>query len=395
MMDVLDRIKDLASSPYNTYLDEAKKSGAGIIGYFCSYVPEELIHAAGFIPYRMRAVGSKGTTKGDMYYSSINCTFVRHCFDKALQGDFDFLDGVIFLNGCDHTRRMYDNWRHAKIKPDFLYMCIAPHVVTESALKQYTEECRKLQHALEGYFKIKITEEALHNSIKLYNKKRQLLSQIYELRKRKDVPISGSSVLSVLLAITAIPVSDAISLLEEVLAFIQNRNVSAKNDLRIFISGGCVEEPDHLSLIEKCGCVIVADDLCLGSRHFNTLSSESDNPLDAIAKRYLYHLSCPRMMGDFSRRFNYVDACMKDYKIDGIIIEKLKFCDIWGGEIFLCRTEAKKLGFPLLALERELYGGGEGQIRTRVQAFFEKIRNQETLDEELVRAAGDEYKPKI
>jgi 2-hydroxyglutaryl-CoA dehydratase, D-component. len=60
---------------------------------------------------------SSGTTRADAYYSSINCSFVKNCFDKALNGDFDFLDGVVFLNGCDHSRRMYDNWRFAKMNP--------------------------------------------------------------------------------------------------------------------------------------------------------------------------------------------------------------------------------------------------------------------------------------
>ena len=99
MKTILDETRELASSTHNHYLEEAKRQGKKIIGYFCSYMPEEIIHAAGFVPYRMRAVESKGTTRADAYYSSINCTFVKLCFNKALNGDFAFLDGVVFLNG--------------------------------------------------------------------------------------------------------------------------------------------------------------------------------------------------------------------------------------------------------------------------------------------------------
>ena len=63
MKTILDETKELASSTCNQYLDEVKKQGRGVIGYFCSYMPEEIIHAAGFVPYRMRAVESKGTTR--------------------------------------------------------------------------------------------------------------------------------------------------------------------------------------------------------------------------------------------------------------------------------------------------------------------------------------------
>jgi benzoyl-CoA reductase subunit C len=69
----------------------------------------------------------------------------------------------------------------------------------------------------------------------------------------------------------------------------------------------------------------------------------------------------------------------------------LKFCDLWGGEIYIIRKESKKSGFPVLALERELYGAGEGQVRTRIQAFFEQIRNSRGVDQEMLKAAGSNY----
>jgi benzoyl-CoA reductase/2-hydroxyglutaryl-CoA dehydratase subunit BcrC/BadD/HgdB len=395
MKTILEKTKELASSTGNHYLEEAKKQGRGIIGYFCSYMPEEIIHAAGFVPYRMRAVESKGTTRADAYYSSINCTFVRHCFNKALSGDFAFLDGVVFLNGCDHSRRMYDNWRFAGIGPSFLHMFFVPHAISDAAYEHFILECGKLKLSLENHFKVSITDESLRKSIGLYNEKRRLLAEIYSLRKKKDVPIKASELLGAMLAVTAVPIEKAIEILSEVKEFLKGRVVSKPQELRLFISGGCIEEMHHLELIENCGASIVADNICLGTRHFlDEVKSEGD-PLQAIAYRYLTHLSCPRMMGDFDRRFGYLMSLKDEYGIDGAIIEKLKFCDLWGGEIYLYRAESKNKNIPLLSMEREIYGGGAGQIKTRVQAFLEKLKNNQTTDESLVQAAGADYKPKL
>ena len=395
MKTILDETRELASSTGNHYLEEAKKNGKKIIGYFCSYMPEEIIHAAGFIPYRMRAVESKSTTKADAYYSSINCTFVKHCFNKALNGDFAFLDGVVFVNGCDHSRRMYDNWRYAGIGNSFLYMFFAPHKLGDNALEYYLKECKKLKSAMEKKFQVSITDETLKESIRLYNQKRRLLADIYSMRNKKDVPIKASELLGVMLAVTAVPVEKAIDILTGVKKFLEGRVVSKPDEMRLFISGGCIEEVDHLELIENCGCVIVADNICLGSRHFlDEIKTEGDS-LQAIAHRYLNHLSCPRMMGDFNRRFDYLLDVRNEYGVDGAIIEKLKFCDIWGGEIYLYRQETKTNNVPLLALEREIYGGGAGQIKTRVQAFLEKLKNKQATDESLVQASGADYKPKL
>ncbi|MCX5849899.1 MAG: 2-hydroxyacyl-CoA dehydratase family protein [Deltaproteobacteria bacterium] len=395
MKTILDETKELAASTVNQYLEEAQKQGKKIIGYFCSYMPEEIIHAAGFVPYRMRAVQSKGTTRADAYYSSINCTFVKHCFDKALNGDFAFLDGVVFVNGCDHSRRMYDNWRYAGIDPSFLHMFFAPHMIKETALEYFSLECSKLKSSIEKHFHISINDESLKHSISLYNQKRRLLTEIYSLRRNKDVPIKASELLGVMLAVTAVPVEKAIEILTDVKKFLLGRVVSKQGDLRLFISGGCIEEMDHLELIENCGAVIVADNICLGTRHFLDEVKEEGEPIRAIANRYLSHLSCPRMMGDFERRFDYLLGVRDEYGIEGVIIEKLKFCDIWGGEIYLWRAETKKRNIPLLALEREIYGGSAGQIKTRVQAFLEKLRNRQIADEGLVQAAGSDYKPKL
>jgi len=392
-MKILETTRQLAAGTHNEYLAAAAADGKPIIGYFCAYVPEEIIHAAGCVPYRMRAVESTGTTMGDAWFSSINCTFVRHCFDKALKGDFAFLDGVIFMNGCDHLRRVYDNWRYAGIATPFLHMFVTPHVINDSAREQYRKEFLKLKEALEKHLHIVITDEALAASTRLYNRKRALLGELYQLRKNTILPIKGSEFLAIMLAVTAVPVETAIDIVEQVLSEIKGRDISRPNDTRIFMAAGHMEEIDHMELLEDCGAAIVGDNLCMGLRHFDGLADETADCVSSLAKRYLGHISCPRMANDFQRRLEHAKAACREYAIEAIIMEKIKFCDMWGGEAFIWRNEFKKSGFPILVLERELYGGSTGQIRTRVQAFFEQVRNRQAHDA-FVQAAGKNYRLK-
>ncbi|HQP30295.1 MAG TPA: 2-hydroxyacyl-CoA dehydratase family protein [Deltaproteobacteria bacterium] len=393
MMTILETTRQLASLTHNEHLMSAHASGRRIIGYFCAYIPEEIIHAAGCIPYRMRAAQSTGTTLGDTWFSSINCTFVRHVFDKVLRHDFDFLDGVVFMNGCDHLRRVYDNWRFAGVSTPFLHMFITPHVINDNARSQYRRECLKFKEALEKHLGTVITDQALQASIRLYNRKRALLQEIYELRKGITIPIKGSEMLALMLAVTAVPVEDAIEILQQILIEIKGRDASAPGDIRIFLAAGHMEEIDHLELLEECGATIAGDNLCMGLRHFDGQASVKGDVLGALAERYVGHISCPRMINDFQRRLDHAKATCRDYAIDAIILEKMKFCDLWGGEAFIWRNEFKKTGFPILVLERELYGGSTGQIRTRVQAFFEQVRNQQAHDD-FVPAAGKDYRLK-
>ncbi len=380
-MKILEEILEISQNDVNPYLEKAKDEGKKIIGYFCSYVPEEVLHAAGLIPFRMRAVGSSGTSMGDTYFAATICSFVRHCFDKALNGNFSFLDGVIFMNGCDHNRRMYDNWRYAKIAPDFLYMLPVPHVITDLAIDKYTKELNKLTISLQDHYGVDITRNALLEAIRLYNRKRELLIEIYESRKQMDVPIKGSEFLSIMLAVTALPVEIAIDLLEKVVKELPGRKVSSDGDLRLFMAAACIEEIEHMKLIEECGSIVVADKICLGASHFHTLVKENSDPVHAIAERYLTHLSCPRMMDDFKRRMQYMHDEVNTYNVDAVIVEQLEFCTLMAGETFMYKNEAKKGNIPILTLDRELYGGGTGQIKTRVQAFFEQVKNMKEFSD--------------
>ena len=107
---VLDEFIQVTETIINPDLQKWKDDGGRVLGYFCSAMPVELATAAGMLPFRIRGTGSTGTELSDSYLSSINCTFPRHAFNMALKGEYDFLDGLVIFNSCDHIRRVYDHW---------------------------------------------------------------------------------------------------------------------------------------------------------------------------------------------------------------------------------------------------------------------------------------------
>ncbi|MEW5735371.1 MAG: 2-hydroxyacyl-CoA dehydratase family protein [Thermodesulfobacteriota bacterium] len=380
-MEIWQEVESLARSLTNDPVRNARAAGKPVVGFLCSYVPEEIIEAAGCVPYRIRAAESTGSTLGDSYYGAVNCSFIRRTMDLVLRGGFSFLSGVIFLNGCDHSRRLYDNWRDAARSapegPGLLHMLVAPHRVAEDALPRYEEELQKLVLVLSEAFNTRITDQDFSRAIKLSNQKRALAFEISALRRQVPAPLTGAQMLSLSLAASALPLADAVSLLSRVREALSSSAPAPEGPppARIFVSGGCMEDFEHLALIESAGAIAVADNLCMGTRSFSDPVSETDPPMQAIARRYLTHLSCPRMIDDFGRRAGYVEEQMAEAEAEALIICKLKFCDLWGGEAFLLRKRMRDREIPVLLLERELYGGGEGQTRTRVQAFLEQIQN--------------------
>ena len=373
-MTTLENFRRLASEPFNEHLRAHQENGGKVIGVFCQYAPVELIQAAGMVPFRMRAVGSSKTTLGDTWFSSLNCSYVRHLFDLALERKFEFLDGLVFINSCDHVRRMFDNWKRAVDHPSFIHMIAVPHKKADEAVKWYREELELLKIALEKHFSVTIAQPALREAIRGQNQVRKLLSDLYELRKSKRPPLTAAETLAVIMAGTAMPRDAFIVMLDRLLEELPGRQVYAPDLPRLMIAAGCLEEIEHMELIEGQGAAVVDDSLCFGRRFFDRPVDENlADPMQALAERYINHLSCPRIGDDFKGRLERVRQSTREYQLDGMVVEKLKFCDLWGGESFILRHDGQESGLPVLHLERELYGGGDGQIKTRVQAFLERI----------------------
>ena len=371
---VLQEFQEASKTLMNPALKKEKDKGAKIVGYFCSYGPAEIITAAGMIPFRIRAVGSTGTDLSDAYLSSINCSFCRNALNLGLAGEYAFLDGLIVLNNCDHVRRIYDNWRR-KINTPFVQMMSLPKKITDPSIQWYYDELKIVKKAIEDKFNVKITDAKLKEAIKLHNETRRLQRKLYELRKKENPPITGADTLAVMVAGTALPLKQYNPMLKELIDELSKGEGVGKAKARLLVIGGVIDDPEYIKVIESTGGLVVTDVLCYGTKSFRAeIDEKMKDPIAALAKYYIADRpSCPRMFGDQPRRSQLVKDLVKEFKVDGVIGERLVFCDIWAGEIYMLDDDLKEAGIPLLKLDREYIMAGAGQVRTRVQAFIESM----------------------
>ena len=133
-------------------------------------------------------------------------------------------------------------------------------------------------------------------------------------------------------------------------------------------------DPEFIRIIESQGCLVVADRFCTGTiPGFKTIELNNDSPYKIMAEYTFKKTLCPRMMEDFDRRLNIIIDTVKEYNADGVVLEIIKFCDLWGVDSMALVTALRDKGIPVLKLEREYHLSGEGQLRTRVQAFIESM----------------------
>lgn len=372
---VFEQFSEATSTLLNPVLKDWKKQGGKIVGYFCSTVPEELITAAGLAPFRMRATGSTSTEQSDAYYSSINCSFPRHCFNLALTGEFEFLDGVICVNSCDHVRRIFDNWKRFVPGTPFIEVMSLPRKTEAAQVAWFRDEINLLRGKLEKHFGVKISDAKLWKAIKLHNETRRLQKKLYELRKQEKPPITGAESLAVMVAGTAMPKAQYNNMLRALLDELSGIEGPGDHRARLMIVGGILDDPAYVKVIEDQGGLIVTDSNCFGTRNMWIEVNESlKDPAEALARWYVAERpSCPRFYGEHDNRTKYVINMCREFKCDGVIAERLLFCDSWLVEHYMLGQDLKAVGIPMLKLDREYITGAVGQLRTRVQAFLETM----------------------
>lgn len=367
--------RDWAGPIENEFVKEWQAGGGRVAGFFCAHAPEELLWAAGVLPLRMRGSGSEDTSCADQYLGSVNCGFVRHTLNRLLDGDLAFIDALLLTNSCDHLRRLADLCVVKHVVP-FCHYVDVPHLNNDAALARMIAQLRELRQRLDSFFGVVITDDQLARAVRLYNQTRRLLSRASALRADDPPRLTGSELLAMAVAAASMPKDRFNSLLERRLAQLENGNAAADGrGPRLMIIGGSLDDPAYLEVIESLGARVVADQLCWGAKTFSNQTDEHGDPLEAIARRMLDHSPCPRMLGDYPKRLATVTQTARQYRVDGIICERLKFCDLWGGEIeMLRRSVREQLQLPFLVLERDyLTASSIGQLRTRVQAFLETL----------------------
>ena len=369
-----EELAGAAAGLMNPAIEEWKAAGGKVVGYFCSHVPVEVMTAAGVLPFRMRGTGSTGTELADASFSSINCSFPKHTFNQALRGEFDFLDGLICISSCDHVRRVYDNWKQQLSTP-YLTVMSLPKKIGEAQVDWYYEEINILREGLGKFLGVEITDDRLRDAIKQVNETRSLQRQMYELRKRERPPISGAEALAVMVAGSSLPRERYNDLLRTLLADLENVQGKSGYRARLMIVGSELDDPEYLQVIEDQGGLVVTDSICFGTRTMWVDCSETEpDPVRALARYYIQERpSCPRMNGAQPARAAFVQDMVKEFAVDGVIGERMLFCDFWCAEHYMNKADLKEAGIPFIQIDREYILSGKGQLQTRIQAFLETM----------------------
>jgi benzoyl-CoA reductase subunit C len=352
-----------------------EKTGGKVLGYFCTYVPEEILYAAGVLPVRI--LGShepQNVTEPHIF--GMYCPFCRDCLAQGLQGRFDYLDGIMISQSCLHIRQAYTSWQ-LHIPVPFSYYLPMPHnVQSPRAIPYLTAELKRFKEAVEEWTGKEITDQDLRRGIEIVNRNRRLMEEIYEARKEDNPQITGLEAMYMVVSSQMTDKEEHSRILEDVLQELPKRNLDNEDKVRLMILGSEDDDTEFVRMVEGLDAIFVVDDHCTGSRYFQGLVEPNGDPLQAIARRYVQRVPCPTKDWPERTRTRHCLQLAKDWNVQGAILVQQKFCDPHELDFPMQKKTLEDDGIKTLILEFDVTVP-VGQFRIRVEAFLEMLREED------------------
>ena len=361
-----------------------ERNGGKIVGFFCTYAPEEIFYAFDVLP--VRVLGShepQDVTEPHIF--GMFCPFCRDVLAQGLKGRYDYLDGIMIAQSCLHLRQAFTSWEIHK-NPGWSYFLPMPnHVQSKRAIPFLKEEYKLLIEKLEELTGKKITDDDLRRGIKIMNRARQVMKDIYEFRKREAPPITGAESMYMTCAQFFTHATEFAEVAEKVLVELETRKLDRDPGKRIMLVGSENDDIEYINMIEhlgeqeSVGCTLVVEDHCTTTRYFWDLVDESiDDPLDAIATRYVNRTACPTKDWPQRTRLKRILGLAKDFNVDGAIIVQQKFCDPHETDIPFIRKFLEENDIPTYFLEFDVTVPA-GPFAIRTEAFLEQLGMEDDL----------------
>lgn len=376
--------ENLLEDANNELVRQAQADGSIVLGYTCYHIPEVLLNVDNCISVRLRAPKTGSLDISTYYMSNYTCDYARALVERAIEGGYQFLDAMIGVDACSAMNRSMEHFEVLKVNSKekfFVTHTDMPLKVTDYYIDSYATQMREhVLNRLTETFGVDTSDEALRKAVAEHNEVCKIITEIGDMRKLPNPPITGYEFHVLNLVTYCCPKSKILPYLKETLAEIKKRKVDAKPwyRCRVALIGSEIDDLDMTRMVEDAGAMIVADRFCFGSTPGREVIelNDTDDVLTQICAHYLKTTQCPRYMSQekIQERRDTINRLATENGAEGIIYESMKFCDFWAFERALAsHIMNEEYGWPVLSIDRPYMARSSGQLRTRLQAFVESL----------------------
>jgi len=361
---------------------DGKEQGHKVVGAFCVFVPEEIVRASGATMVGLCTGAEFATDEVERLLPRNTCALIKSAFGFKLGKACPYIEAcdlVVGENTCDGKKKSYDEL--GKLLGN-LYVMDLPQMKTEQGRALLKSEYHRFKDKMESFTGNEIDADALKRGIAITNRKRTAVHRLNALRLADPAPISGLDALLINQVFFYDDPERFSGSVEKICDEVDMRvgkgeGVFPAGTPRILMSGCPMAVPNWKVpwIVETSGAVIVGEESCVGERGTRNLTADGNGSVDAlmdnIVNRY-FDIDCAIFTPN-EDRLKHIVEMYEQYHANGVIHYSLQFCQPYQIESMSVEAELEKRGIPVLRLETDYSMEDVEQLRTRIQAFIERI----------------------
>ena len=373
---MIKEFAEIAANP-KAQLNKYKAEGKKCIGVLPYYAPEELVEAAGMVPFGMWGSNKKTIARAKEYCATFYCTIAQLALEMLLDGTMDQLDGIITPTICDTLRPMSQNFRVAmKDKLPCIFLAHPQNRFAPWGLQFCIDQYTNVRNELNKIAGHEMTDEDIRAAIVLYNKARAARREFVKLANDHCDVVTATKRSAVLKAAWFMTKAEYTEKLVALNAELKALPVCQWKGVKVVTSGIICDNPELLKIFDDNNIAIAADDVAHETRAFRVDASEEGDPMMALAQQFAdqdYEVLLYDPQSSKNRRGEFVANMVKESGAQGLILFMQQFCDPEEMEYPYLKKALDEAGIPHIKLGVDQQMRDFGQAATAIQAFADVI----------------------
>jgi benzoyl-CoA reductase subunit C len=349
-----------------------REAGGKVLGHFQVYFPEELAHAAGMLPVKLRGTPME-RREADSHFGSYLCSIIKSSLELALTGRVE-IDMFVTHPICDAARNLAGIWaRNLPYPSQILYF---PQNANSAFAPTYLrEEYARVLRDIEEVTGRKVGDDELRNSIELFNENRRLMRELYEIKRETPWLLAADEAYVLVALAGLISREEHNELLASLIPRIRERDAQPQDKMRVVFEGGFCEQPpiDLLTSISQF-CYVVDDDLLIGLRWILEDVPVDRDPLQALADAYLNSSSYSPVQHDLNKpKEKMLLRRIRESGAEAAIVSAAKMCEPGLDEQVAYSEALDEEDIPYFVTEFEETMARYDHLKIQLETFVENI----------------------
>ncbi len=370
--EVLAEFRDLVEDPDFPTVRRWREAGGKVLGHFQVYFPEEIAHAAGMLPVKIRGAQVEAR-RADSRFGSYLCSILKSSLELALTNRLE-MEMFVTHPICDAARNLAGIWgRNLPYPSQILYL--PQNANSGYSAKYLREEYARLKRDIEGVVGREVTDDDLRHSITVFNENRRLLHELYAIKRETPWLLSAEEAYVLVALGGMIPREEHNELLQSLIPQIRARPARKQDKIRVVFEGGFCEQPplDMLRVVAQ-SCYVVDDDLLIGLRWILEDVPTDGDPLFNLAEAYLEKSTYSPVQHDLRKpKEKMLLQRIKNAGAEAAIVTAAKMCEPGLDEQVAYSKALDEANIPYFISEFEEKMTSFDHLQIQLETFVENI----------------------